>query len=366
MFVNLNETKLKNKREIHKNILAKNKVKNNKNKKRMVSVYIVGGSGYTGGELLRILLNHSEIENIKISSRTYKGKDISELHPNLTDTGISFENYNLKRANKADFVFVCTPHGKAMEIVKDLTTRVIDLSADYRIKDIKAYEFVYKVKHNSPDLVKEAVYGLPELHRDEIADARVVANPGCLATGAILAAYPLLKDFGEAVQTILFDSKTGVSGAGKNPSERVHFCRVNEDILPYKLTNHRHILEMKQELGTEVFFTPHMLPVSRGILTSTHVLLSKDIDIDSIKEAYSDFYHDEPFVRVLEGVPSLNAVRGSNYCHIGGFEKSGGRLVLFSTIDNLVKGASGVAVQNMNIMADFDETEGLKGFGIQP
>ena len=327
----------------------------------MVSVYVVGGSGYTGGELLRILLVHPEVDGIRVSSRQLEGKKVKETHINL-DTNLKFENFNLKEANKCDFVFTCVPHTEAMKIVPSLDTKVVDLSADYRLKSAKRYEETYKVKHSSPELIPQAVFGLPELHRSEIKKARLVANPGCFSTGAILALWPLVSNF--KVEKIIIDSKTGVSGAGKKLTETTQFNWVNENVIPYKVADHRHIPEIEQELGIGVHFTPHLIPITRGILTTVHAFV--DGSMERVKDVYKKAYEKEPFTMVVDEIPSVLAVRGSNYCHVGGFTTDGDRLVLFSAIDNLVKGASGQAVQNMNIMAGFKETLGLDGFGICP
>lgn len=327
----------------------------------MADVYIIGGSGYTGGELLRILGTHPKVDGIRISSRQHQGKKVGELHPNIT-LDIKFEDYDNKKANDADFVFTCTPHTKAMEYAKGLDTKIVDLSADFRLKDAKVYEETYQVKHTAPELIPGAVYGLPEIHRAEIKKARLVANPGCLATGAILALYPLARNY--KVRTVVVDSKTSISGAGREPTETSIFGNVNENIIPYKVSKHRHIPEMEQETGLKVHFTPHVAPVSRGILTSVHAFAEGDLE--KVKDVYKKAYRDEPFTKVIDGMPNVLAVRGSNYCNVGGFTEDRGRLVLFSAIDNLVKGASGAAVQNMNIMAGFKETLGLEQLGLCP
>jgi N-acetyl-gamma-glutamyl-phosphate reductase len=327
----------------------------------MTDAYIVGGSGYTGGELLRILLRHPKIDGIRISSRQYQGKKVGEVHSNITDD-LTFEDFDKKAANDSDFVFLCTPHTKAMEYAVQLDTKIIDLSADFRLKNAKTYEEVYKVKHAAPELIPEAVYGLPELHRGGIKKARIVANPGCLATGAILALWPLVKNY--HVDKLIVDSKTGISGAGKKASEKTHFCKVSENLIPYKVSGHRHIAEMEQELGKDIYFTPHIVPMARGIETTVHAFVKGDLE--GILDKYREAYGDEAFTKVVEGIPTVLDVRGSNYCHVGGFTEDKDRLVLFSAIDNLVKGASGQAVQNMNIMAGFRETLGLDQLGLSP
>ncbi len=319
----------------------------------MTSVYIVGGSGYTGGELLRILEVHPKVDEISVSSTRYEGKNVNELHSSL-NSGLTFETYDKSKANDADFVFTCTPHTKAMEFAKELDTKIVDLSADFRLKDSKVYEDTYKVKHTAKELISEAVYGLPELHRNEIKKARIVANPGCLATGAILALYPLVKNFD--VDNLVIDSKTGYSGAGREPKDNL-LERAVDNVIPYKIGSHRHIPEMEQELGIKVHFTPHVVPLFRGIETTVHAF--GDWNVDKVEKAYKDAYKDEPFTKVVDGVPSLQDVRETNKCDIGAFTQDGERLVIISAIDNLTKGASGAAVQNMNIMAGFKETAGF-------
>ncbi len=328
---------------------------------KTIKVYIIGGSGYTGGELLRILANHPRVDEISVSSRQYQGKKVSDLHREL-HTDLRFESYSRKEANASDFVFVCTPHTKAMVYVQELDTRIIDLSADFRLKSAKRYEETYGVRHEAPELLSQAVYGLPEIHRKGIKKARLVANPGCFATGAILALWPLVKNYEE--ELIIVDSKTGISGGGREPKESTHYAWVNENVIPYKVSNHRHVPEMEQELGTKVYFTPHLVPLTRGIETTIHAFVKGNLE--GISDVYRKTYKDEPFTKVVGGIPTVLEVRGSNYCHVGGFTESGRRLVFFSAIDNLVKGASGQAVQNMNIMAGFKETTGLEQLGICP
>lgn len=327
----------------------------------MTSVYIIGGSGYTGEELLRILLNHPKIDEIRVSSRQLQGKKLGEVHAGL-EADLKFEDYDEKRANDSDFVFTCTPHTKAMEYAVKLDTKIVDLSADFRLKNVATYESTYQVKHTATELIPQAVYGLPELHRKEIKKARLVANPGCLATGSILAIYPLARNF--KADKIILDAKTGISGAGKEPTESNIFSWVNENFIPYKVANHRHKPEIEQETGLKVYFTPHVAPMTRGIETTVHAFVKGDLE--KVSDIYKKAYKDEPFTKVVDRIPTVQAVRGSNYCHIGGFTQDSDRLVLFSAIDNLVKGASGAAVQNMNIMAGFKETEGLSQYGLCP
>jgi len=343
----------------------------------MKTVSIIGGTGYTGSELLRLLSNHDEVEVVNVTSRKEAGKNLTDYHPQVRN----LSNYNdLKFQNIApedidsDIVFCATPHGASMAIVPTLHEKginVIDLSGDYRFEDIDMYESWYGLKHSGK--IDSAVYGLPELHREKIKKSKTIANPGCYPTGAILSMAPLVAN--DLVEDrIIFDSKSGVSGAGVEASQTTHFANVNENIGPYKITKHRHSPEIGKELqylankNLKVSFTPHLLPVTRGILTTAHSFLKEDISPIDVIEIYEEFYKDEVFIRIFEeGMPSLTGVRGTNFCDIGGFEiDQYGRIVVVSAIDNLVKGASGQAIQNMNIIMGFDEKEGLGVGGLKP
>ncbi|WP_456418641.1 N-acetyl-gamma-glutamyl-phosphate reductase [Methanocaldococcus infernus] len=334
-------------------------------------VAIIGATGYTGGELLRLLAKHEKIEDIEIASRTYKGEPLFKVHPHLREiykdlTFISPDEVD------SDLVFTATPHGVSLKIVPSLLERgmkVIDLSGDYRFENLEVYEKYYKVKHPGLPEVNIA-YGLPELFRKEIKKADLVANPGCFPTGSILLLAPLVKH-NLIEERVIIDAKTGVSGAGANPSEVTHFPNVNEDIKPYKVVDHRHKPEIEEKLNklgkVRVSFTPHLAPITRGILTTAHTFLKENLELEEILKLYREFYKDEPFIRVYKEIPKLSYVRGSNYCDIGGFAIDDNlRLVLFSVIDNLVKGASGQAIQNMNIMMGFDEKEGLNIIPLNP
>lgn len=339
----------------------------------MYNVAIVGASGYTGGELLRMLLNHSEVEIKYITSRKYDGTPVHKIHPHIRDSGLVFKN---KQPNEldADIIFTATPHGASMKIVPDLLetgAKVIDLSGDYRYRDTKVYEKWYGLKHTS-DI--KGVYGLPELYRDKIKKADLVGNPGCFPTGAILSSYPLVDN--DLVDRIVIDSKTGVSGAGVNPSSTTHYPNIADNVNPYKISSHRHVSEIQQELhgfeDVKVSFTPQLVPVIRGIQTTSHSFLKEehsDITPDELRKFYEKTYGKEYFIKLMDDgeIPHLSSVRGSNFVHIGGFEiDDTGRVVMLSCIDNLVRGASGQAIQNMNIMLGLDETTGLKHFGINP
>ena len=325
-----------------------------------MKVGIIGGTGYTGGELLRILAKHPEAEVVAVSSRKVKGKKIHEVHPHLKGFyDLEFVDPNDKIFSECDVVFTAVPHGEAMRYVPELYesgVKVIDLSADYRLKK-DVYERVYGKKHEA---YIEAVYGLPEIHREEIKKARLVANPGCYPTGTIPAVAPLADQ--EIVEMVVFDSKSGITGAGATPTDFTHYPNLHEAVVPYKITDHRHYYEMEQELkrfqeDIKISFTPQVFPGSRGILTNAHVFLRGDLDQEEIEKLFKDFYKDCYFVRFQKTV-RLSYVRGSNFIDIS-INKGSDRVVIVTAIDNLVKGASGQAVQNMNLMFGLDEWVGL-------
>jgi N-acetyl-gamma-glutamyl-phosphate reductase len=346
----------------------------------MLKVAIIGGSGYTGGELLRLLLYHTEVEITAITSEKSAGKAVAKIFPNLKDkTDLIFGNNNPAAVSKnADFIFLCLPHCAAMDSAKAYLKygkKVVDLSADFRLSDYKVYEKWYKEKHTAKDLLKKAVYGLPELYSDKIKKASLVANPGCYPTSAILALAPLLKSkWAKGINPpIIIDSKSGISGAGRGAEVAYLFTETNESVRAYKIGTHRHTPEIEQELGIaakkniKVSFTPHLIPMNRGILSTIYV--KKAINAGPLLDYYRDFYINEPFVRVLDSgsLPDTKNVRGSNICEIGIVEdKRTGMTVIVSAIDNLIKGASGQAIQNMNIMQGFDEGCGLNLLPVFP
>lgn len=322
-----------------------------------MDVAIVGASGYAGGELIRLLQTHSEAEVVTATSRALEGRPVSSQHPHLRGyTDLAFSNPAPGDID-ADFVFLAVPHTAAMNYAGALLeggARVVDLSADYRLPK-EVFESVYGVTHTD---YFEAPYGIPELRRDEVRGKQFVSNPGCFPTGAILAAAPLARQ----AAYVIFDSKTGVSGAGDNPSATTHYPNVADGVNAYKWTSHRHLAEMKQELAAlgssaHCFFTPHLVPVNRGILTTAHIILNEPMGQEEVEALYRHFYQGEYFVRLQK--PTLPAVRGSNFCDIG-VESEGERVVVVSAIDNLVKGAAGQAIQNMNIMCGYAENDGLK------
>ncbi|MEM0331714.1 MAG: N-acetyl-gamma-glutamyl-phosphate reductase [Archaeoglobaceae archaeon] len=323
-------------------------------------VGIIGASGYTGSELLRILYKHPEAEVVAASSRRYEGKEIWKLHRFLKGFyDLKFCDTNLKNFENCDVVFTPVPHGEAMQYVPQLLDagiKVIDISADYRL-DKETYEKVYGKKHEG---YRKAVYGLTEIHRDEIAKSNLVANPGCYPTATILAAAPLAKL--ELIEKVIFDCKSGITGAGESPSSFTHYPNLHESIVPYNINKHRHYYEIVQELGRfqrdlEISFTPQVFPGSRGILCTAHVFLRGELSNEELYKIYEDFYKNCYFVRLQDEV-SLSQVRGSNFCDIAIFS-AGKRVVIVSAIDNLVKGASGQAIQNMNVMFGLDEKTGL-------
>jgi len=328
-----------------------------------MKIAVIGASGYTGGDLLRLLLTHSRAEVVVATSRKLDGKPVDSVHPQLKGlTDLTFQNPSVDRMD-ADFAFLAVPHTAGMQYVRGLLDRgmkVCDLSADYRLPK-EVFEKTYGVTHTD---YFPAPYGLVELHRNEVKGVSFVSNPGCFPTGATLAAAPLAK----MAKAVIFDSKTGVSGGGNAPSAAFHYPTVADNINPYKWTRHRHLAEMKQELarlGTKggVYFTPHLVPVNRGILTTAHILLSEPVEQKEVEALYRRFYDGEFFVRLQN--PVLAAVRGTNFCDIA-VESEGERVVAVSAIDNLVKGASGQAIQNMNLMCGFPEQEGLRGAGVLP
>jgi len=345
-----------------------------------LNIAIAGSSGYTGGELYRILLNHPRATVTAVTSEKSAGKPLTDIFPHLCGlTDIVCEPLDPDSiAHKADFVFLALPHVASQEAAfrfHKLGKKVVDLSADYRLADPSLYEQWYEHCHQYPDLLKGAVYGLPELHREHIKRASLVANPGCYPTSAILGLAPLLRQGMIDSRSIVIDSKSGASGAGRSPSLAHHYPEVNEGLMAYKIGTHRHTPEIEQELSllgsgkVIVSFTPHLIPMNRGILTTAYARFVHDADAARLHMIYKDFYKHEPFVRVLPSgrFPNVRDVRGSNFCDIGVYaDPRTGRAVVVSAIDNLVKGASGQAVQNMNLMMGFDETDGLKFAGLFP
>ena len=345
----------------------------------MVKAAIVGASGYTGIELLRLLHCHPEVAVTCLTSEQSAGKRISDIFPTVRNRyDYVLENLEpVAVADKADVIFTALPHKAAMEVVPTflrLGKRVVDLSADYRFRDAAVYEQWYE-PHLNPELLAKAVYGLPEIRRAKIRGAKLVGNPGCYPTSVILGLAPLLKELLIDPCTIIADSKSGVSGAGRGAKVDSLYCEVNEGFKAYGIGNHRHTPEIEQELtllaGTDITitFTPHLVPMDRGILSTVYALLGQQRSAEELNDLYREFYRNEPFVRVLPpGVfPSTAHVRGSNFCDLGvTVDRRTGRAIVVAAIDNLVKGASGQAVQNMNIMCNLPENLGLEGLPIFP
>lgn len=342
----------------------------------MLKVAVAGASGYTGVELLRLLVGHPEVELSAITSRQHEGIPINRVFPSLSGfCELVCEPLDVGAiAAKADLVFTALPHKSAMDVVPgllDAGCRVIDLSADYRLQDQRVYEQWYQ-PHTSPELFSEAVYGLPELYRDRLRSSRLTANPGCYPTSVILALAPLLEHQLIDARSLIIDSKSGTSGAGRGLKEGSLFCEVNEGFKAYGIASHRHTPEIEQELSllagfeVRVSFTPHLLPVNRGILSTCYATMIKIQSTADLLEVYQQRYKEERFVRLLpEGeLPNIAHVRGTNFCDIGvATDPRTGRVIVVSVIDNLVKGAAGQAIQNMNVMFGFNEALGL---GIVP
>jgi N-acetyl-gamma-glutamyl-phosphate reductase len=345
----------------------------------MLKVAIVGASGYTGVELIRLLLNHPRVEITCVTSRQHAGTPITAVFPSLLERiPLRFDPVDTDLiVRQADFIFTALPHQAAMAIIPDLLAagkRVVDLSADYRLRDPAVYEAWYQ-PHTSPELLEEAVYGLPELFRDGVRKARLVANPGCYPTSVALALAPLLEQDLIDPDSLIIDSKSGTSGAGRSAKVGSLYCEVNEGFKAYGVASHRHTPEIEQTLGrlagreVQVSFTPHLLPVSRGILSTCYAALRGTHSTAELLEIFQQRYGQEPFVRIHPAgdLPNILHVRGSNCCNLGLVSDSRtGRVIVVSAIDNLLKGAAGQAVQNMNLMLDWEETCGLHDLPLFP
>lgn len=337
----------------------------------MIKVGILGATGYTALELIKLLLRHPYVQITAATSRQEVGQPISSVHPSLQgrlDLTVE-ENAPDMVAAKTDCIFCCLPHGASAEQAVEYLNRgkrVIDFSADYRLHDLETYETWYQVKHPDSPRVGQIAYGLPELFGDQITDATLVANPGCFPTSAILALAPLLQQGIIAGDTLVVDSKTGVSGGGRTPKLPFHYPECNESVNAYNVGQHRHMPEIDEVLkrfsGVEVqsIFTPHLLPMDRGILSTIYADPKSSLSQEKALSILRDFYKDAPFVQVVEHLPATKHVSGTNYCHITA-RVVRHRLVLISVIDNLIKGASGAAVQNMNCMYGWDQTTALLG-----
>lgn len=340
----------------------------------MIKVGIIGSTGYAGAELVRILTAHKEAEIVWYGSRSYIDQKYASVYQNMFQIvdAVCMDDNMEELAEQVDVIFTATPQGLCASLVNDeilSKVKIIDLSADFRIKDVSVYEKWYGIGHKSPQYIEEAVYGLCEINREDVKKARLVANPGCYTTCSILTAYPLAKEGLIDMSTLIIDAKSGTSGAGRGAKLPNLFCEVNENMKAYGIATHRHTPEIEEQLGyasgekVVLNFTPHLVPMNRGILATEYAKLTRDVTYEDVKAVYDKYYVDETFVRVLEkGVfPETKWVEGSNYVDINfQIDPRTGRIIMVGAIDNLVKGAAGQAVQNMNLMFGLDETEGLK------
>lgn len=342
----------------------------------MVKVGIIGATGYAGNELVRILLGHKDVEIVWLGSRSYIDQNYSDVYRNmfkLVDAKCMDDNMD-QLANEVDVIFTATPQGLCASLVNDeilSKVKIIDLSADFRLKDVDIYEKWYKLEHKAPQYIDEAVYGLCEINRDKVnKDTRIIANPGCYTTTSILTLYPLVKEGIINPDTIIIDAKSGTSGAGRGANVANLFCEVNESMKAYGVGTHRHTPEIEEQLGyacgrddLKLIFTPHLVPMNRGILVTAYANLAKDVSYEDVKAAYDKYYDKEYFVRVLpkDVCPETRWVEGSNFVDVGfKLEPRTNRIIAMGALDNLVKGAAGQAVQNMNLLFGFEENEGLK------
>ena len=340
----------------------------------MIKVGIIGATGYAGGELVRILTGHREAEIKWYGSRSYIDKKYADVYQNMFQIidAVCMDDNMEELASQVDVIFTATPQGLCASLVNEeilSKTKIIDLSADFRLKDVKIYEEWYKLEHKSPQFIEEAVYGLCEVNREDVKKARLVANPGCYTTCSILTAYPLAKEGLIDMGTLIIDAKSGTSGAGRGAKLPNLYCEVNENIKAYGVATHRHTPEIEEQLGytsgkkVVLNFTPHLVPMNRGILVTEYAKLTKEVSYEDVKAVYDKYYGGEKFVRVLQKdvCPETKWVEGSNYVDIGfKIDPRTNRIIMMGAIDNLIKGAAGQAVQNMNLMFGLPESEGLE------
>ena len=340
----------------------------------MIKVGIIGATGYAGGELVRILSGHKDAEIKWYGSRSYIDRKYADVYRNMFQIvdAVCMDDNMEELASQVDVIFTATPQGLCASLVNEeilSKTKIIDLSADFRLKDVKVYEEWYKIEHKAPRVLEEAVYGLCEVNRESVRNARLVANPGCYTTCSILTAYPLAKEGLIDMSTLIIDAKSGTSGAGRGAKVPNLFCEVNENIKAYGVASHRHTPEIEEQLGyaageqVTLSFTPHLVPMNRGILATEYAKLTKDVSWEDVKAVYDKYYGDEKFIRVLDKdvCPETKWVEGSNYVDIGfKIDPRTNRIIMMGVIDNLVKGAAGQAVQNMNLMFGLEESEGLE------
>lgn len=346
----------------------------------MIKVGIIGSTGYAGAELVRLLTGHPQAEIKWYGSRSYIDKSYSSVYPNMfeiVDAVCMDDNMN-DLADAVDVIFTATPQGLCASLVNEeilSKVKIIDLSADFRLKDVNIYEKWYKIEHKSPQFIQEAVYGLCEINREQVKGARLIANPGCYTTCSILTAYPLVKEKLIDPATLIVDAKSGTSGAGRGAKVDNLFCEVNENMKAYGVTTHRHTPEIEEQLsyayGAPVMinFTPHLVPMNRGILSTEYASLMQGVTSDDIRAAYHEYYANEKFVRVLpeEMLPQTRFVEGSNYVDVNFvIDARTNRVIMMGAMDNLVKGAAGQAVQNMNLLFGLPEDMGLEQIPMFP
>lgn len=340
----------------------------------MIKAGIIGSTGYAGGELVRILSAHKEAEVKWYGSRSYIEKKYAQVYRNMFQIvdAVCMDDNMEELADQVDVIFTATPQGLCASLVNEeilSKVKIIDLSADFRIKDVSVYEQWYGIEHKSPQFIEEAVYGLCEVNREDIKKARLIANPGCYTTCSILTAYPLAKEGLIDMSTLIIDAKSGTSGAGRGAKVPNLFCEVNENMKAYGVATHRHTPEIEEQLGYAsgekvlLNFTPHLVPMNRGILATEYAKLTREASYEEVKAIYDKYYAEEKFVRVLEQneCPETKWVEGSNYVDVNfKIDPRTGRVIMMGAIDNLVKGAAGQAVQNMNLMFGLKESEGLE------
>ncbi len=363
----------------------------NEIKKKKIAV--LGATGYTGMELIRLLANHPGVEITFVSSESHAGAELSEVLPQFYGiNNMKFSSLEIEAIpSEVEFVFCALPHGRSMEVVPALLNqkkRIIDLSADFRLKDSSLYPKWYERNHLHPELLLQAVYGLSEIYRQEVRETDLLANPGCFPTATILALAPLLTENLVDLKSIIVDAKSGVSGGGRSPKQAFHFSECSDSFKAYRVANHQHTPEIEQELNflqagkllphqenrpgsgnATITFTPHLLPMNRGILATSYLSLRQDISEHELISCYQSFYQEEFFVNVLNfsTLPETRWVRGTNFCHLGlRLDKRNGRVIVISAIDNLGKGAAGQAIQNMNIMSGWAEETGLNSAAVVP
>lgn len=343
-----------------------------------VRVSVIGASGYGGGELVRLLLGHPDVELLHLTAESRAGEAMADLYPNLRGfTSAITEEADVQQiAEDSDVVFLALPNGRAMRLAPSIAphARIIDLGADFRFKDPQVYEQWYRTPHASVELLADAAYGLTEFRRADVRRAQIVGNPGCYPTAALLATLPLLQSGKVRADGVIIDAKSGVSGAGRGLSMGTHFSEVNENVTPYNVAVHRHTPEIEQEMtsllgrATPVTFTPHLIPMTRGILVTAYLALSGALTTEEATAIFHEAYAGEPFIRVLsDALPQTKATSGSNFCDVGvRVDTHSERVIAMAALDNLVKGASGQAVQNMNVMLGLPEDLGLRTPGLYP